>query len=291
MDNLDAVRRYLQGWIDRDADGILASLNDGGTYEDPSTGGPISGEAIRNYVKGLWSAFPDFTFEEQSLGETGPDTAAAQWLMKGTNTGSMMGLPPTGKTVELRGVDFFTLKNGKVQTVTGYFDTASVPRQLGLNVIVQPFAIGPFRFGTSTSVQTGKTQAPGAFSITQLETLDDEAGKIVTNGGRDTMIDMLKMDGFIGSVTANFGSRRVTISAWDSPEDPRQVMKQGAHTVVMRDMYAGSLAKNGYTSVWTNHHINPYMVRCVACGKMTRGPDESRTCSCGAKLPEPVPYW
>ena len=291
MGNLDAVRRYMQAWIDRDADGILASLNDGGTYQDPATGGPIAGEAIRAYVTPLWQAFPDLTFEEESLAETGPDTAAAQWLMKGTNTGSMMGLPPTGKRVALRGADFFKLKNGRIQSVTGYFDTAQVPRQLGLNVIVQPFAIGPFRFGTSTSVQTGKTQEPGAFSITQLETLDDEAGKFVTQGGRDTMIDMLKMDGFIGSVTANFGSRRVTVSAWAKPEDSRQVMKQGAHTVVMRSMYDGSLAKQGYTSVWTKHHVNPYMVRCDACGNMTRGPNESRTCSCGAKLPEQAPYW
>ena len=68
-----------------------------------------------------------------------------------------MGLPPTGKKVELRGADFFTLGNGKIQTVTGYFDKGEVPRQIGLNVIVQPFGIGPFKFGISTMVQTGKT--------------------------------------------------------------------------------------------------------------------------------------
>jgi len=291
MGNLDALRRYMQGWIDRDADGILASLNDGGTYEDPSTGGPISGEAIRSYVKGLWSAFPDLTFEEQSLGETGPDSAAAQWLMKGTNTGSMMGLPPTSKTVELRGADFFTLKNGKVQTVTGYFDTAAVPRQLGLNVIVQPFAIGPFKFGTATAVQTGKTQEPGAFSITYLEASDQNAVQKVREGSRASLIDMLKMDGFIGATTAVIGTRMVTISAWDSPEASRKVMKEGKHAEVQRGMYDGSIARYGFTSVWTKHHVNPVFVRCDACGKMTRGPNESRTCSCGAKLPEPVPYW
>ncbi len=70
MSNLEAVQRYLDAWITRDADGILASLTDDGTYEDPGTGGPIAGELLRGYVAGLWSAFPDLTFEiESSCGE------------------------------------------------------------------------------------------------------------------------------------------------------------------------------------------------------------------------------
>lgn len=91
MNSIESVRRYFKAWIDRDADAILASLVDGGTYQDSSTIMPISGEALRMYVKGLWLAFPDLTFEEESIGETGPNRVAAQWLMRGTNTGSMMG--------------------------------------------------------------------------------------------------------------------------------------------------------------------------------------------------------
>ena len=147
MDNLAAVRPYFAAWNARSADAILAALNDSGTYEDPGTGGPISGEALRAHVTGLWSAFPDLRFEERSLAGTGESSAAALWIMRGTNTGSMMGLPPTGKAVELHGADFIALKTGKVETVAGYFDTSAVPRQLGLDVIVQPFAIGPFKFG------------------------------------------------------------------------------------------------------------------------------------------------
>ncbi|MET0164957.1 MAG: ester cyclase, partial [Vicinamibacterales bacterium] len=143
MDNIASVRRYFKAWIDRDADAILASLVDGGTYQDPSTIVPISGETLRAYVNGLWQAFPDLTFEEESIGETGPNRVAAQWSMRGTNTGSMMGLPPTGKAVSLHGADFFTLKDGKVETVVGYFDKGELPRQIGLDVIVQPAQIGP----------------------------------------------------------------------------------------------------------------------------------------------------
>ena len=94
MSKLEAVRRYLDGWIVRDADAIIASLTEDGTYEDPDTGGPITGNENRTDVTGLWSAFPDLTFEIESLAETGSDTAAAQWVMIGTNAGSMAGLPP-----------------------------------------------------------------------------------------------------------------------------------------------------------------------------------------------------
>ena len=96
-------QRYLDGWTRRDADAVLATLTPDGTYEDPSSRGPVSGEAFRGYMAGLWAAFPDLTFSTESIGEMGPDLVAAQWVMTGTNTGSMMGLPPTGKSVSLRG--------------------------------------------------------------------------------------------------------------------------------------------------------------------------------------------
>lgn len=289
MTHIDVAKRYLDGWIRRDADAVLATLTPDGTYEDPSSRGPLSGEAFRAYMTGLWAAFPDLTFELVSIGEMGPDLVAAQWLMKGTNHGSMMGLPPTGKSVAVQGADFFRMKDGLIQSVTGYFDGRAVPTQLGLDVIVQPKQVGPFRFGISSMVQTGKTEEPGAFSITYLEAADADAVLKVRAGSRDSMIDMLKMEGFIAATTATIGTRMVTISAWATPEDSRRVMKEGRHAEAQRMMFDGSIAKNGYTSVWTKHHVNTPFTRCDACGKMNRG--AQGTCSCGAKLPEPVPYW
>ena len=102
---------------------------------------------------------------------------------------------------------------------------------------------------------------------------------------------MLKMEGFVGAITATIGHRMVTISAWDSPEASRQVMKQGTHSVVMKSMYEGTVAKHGYTSVCTKHRINPVLVRCEAYAKMTRAPGDDRLCACGTKLPDPAPFW
>ena len=292
MDGLDAVRTYFSAWNQRDADAILASLTDDGTYEDPGTGGPISGADLKSYVEGLWAAFPDLHFEERSLGSTGPDRAVAEWVMLGTNTGSFRGLPPTQKSVRAEGSDFFTLRDGKVATVKGYFNGGDVPSQLGLDIIVQPSQIGPFKFGISTEVQTGRLDEPVAFSITTLHARDADSVQKVRDGSRASLIDMLKMDGFIGATTAVIGNRMVTISAWDSPEAPRRVMKEGAHAEVQKGMYDGSLATHGFTSVWTKERMNPVMVGCESCGKMTRDPDETRQCkSCGSTLPDAVPFW
>ena len=36
-------------------------------------------------------------------------------------------------------------------------------------------------------------------------------------GSRASLVDMLKMEGFIGATTATIGTRMVTVSAWATP--------------------------------------------------------------------------
>ena len=291
MSNMDLAKAYFDAWNARDAGAILATLGEHGTYEDPATRGPIGGAQMRGYVEGIWAAFPDLNFEIASNAETGPDSLAAEWIMRGTNHGSFAGLPPTGKAVEVRGADFITFADGSICTVTGYFDGGTLPRQLGLDIIVQPKELGPFRFGAANEVRTGKRERPGAFSITYLEALDDEAAQRVREGSRDSMLDMLKMDGFIGATTAKIGSRMVTITAWTDADASRKVMREGTHAQVMKGLYSGELASAGITTVWGLERDNGWMVRCDACGSMTRNPSDGDACKCGAQLPLSPAYW
>ena len=66
--------------------------------------------SYRRLRRRLWDAFPDLTFEIISKAHTGPESVAAQWLMRGTNTGSLQGLPPTGRSVEVPGADFIEVE-------------------------------------------------------------------------------------------------------------------------------------------------------------------------------------
>lgn len=291
MSNVNLAQAYFDAWNARDAKAILATLGETGTYEDPKSGGPIGGAQLEGYVQALWSAFPDLNFELASKAETGPDSLAAEWIMRGTNHGSMAGLPPTGKQIELHGADFMTFANNTIATVKGYFDGGTIPAQLGLDIIVQPTEIGPFRFGTSTEVRTGKRDLPGVFSITTLEALDEESAQKVREGSRDSLIDMLQIDGFIGATTARIGNRMVTVSAWKDAESSQSVMRDGKHAEVMREMFDGTIASSGYTTVWSMERNNGYMVRCPDCGSMSRKVQDGDNCRCGAALPLHPPYW
>jgi hypothetical protein len=59
----------------------------------------------------------------------------------------------------------------------------------------------------------------------------------------------------------------------------------------MKSFFDGRLASAGYTTVWTLHGNNGFMVRCDSCRKMTRHPQDGAACACGAPLPAQPAWW
>ena len=196
MEPLRCAQEYFDAWNRRDADAVLATFTASGTYCDPASGGRIRGDALRGYMAGLWAAFPDLSFEITSKGLAGDNLIAAQWIMRGTNAGSLMGLPPTGKPVVVAGADFIRVAGGKIETVDGYFDSRAIPDQLGLQVLIQPKELGPFAFGNSTRGWSGKDVKPGAFSITVLEARSPQEIQTVQQQSAGIVEEMLSMKGF-----------------------------------------------------------------------------------------------
>jgi len=78
MSTLDTAQRYFKAWNSHDPSGIVATFAEGGTYENPASGGPVSGEAIGEYAAGLFAAFPNLAFELVSVAEAGNNAVAAQ---------------------------------------------------------------------------------------------------------------------------------------------------------------------------------------------------------------------
>jgi steroid delta-isomerase-like uncharacterized protein len=229
MRMLELADRYFDAWNRHDAAGILAALGAEGTYSDPVAGRGLTGDAVASYAKGLWEAFPDLSFELVSVAAAGADTVAAQWRMRGTNTGSFRGLPPTGRAIALDGADFVRIQGDMIRSVQGYFDSRAVPEQLGLDVVVQPKTAGPFAFGISTSVQSGNRAKPGAFGITALQIRSPEEQRKVRELSRGIAGEMLRMPGFIGWTGMTIGERMLTVTAWETPDGPRQLMRGGLH--------------------------------------------------------------
>ncbi|MBS1518323.1 MAG: ester cyclase [Bacteroidetes bacterium] len=284
----DIAKQYLDAWNARDADAIIKTFTSGGTYNDPSTG-EIKGDEIGENAKRLWIAFPDLVFEIVSLSEAGPGRVVAEWIMKGTNTGSFQGLPATGRAISLAGVDVMDITNDGIKAVKGFFDTKTMAEQLGLQVLVQPYNLGPFSFGFSVAVQSGRKTKPGAFGITTIWNADAQTEEIRTFT-REIAKEMLDMEGFIGLTTMRIGGRGITISAWEKPEHIMQLKKGGTHSEAMKKFWS-ELSDSAFTSVWIPHHINPMWVRCVSCGKMNSYDKNSGVCICGSPLPEAPPYY
>src|SRR5690242_12320264 len=285
------AQRYFEAWNQHDAGAIMATFAEGGTYADPATRGPLTGAAIGAYAQALWDAFPDLSFDIVSVTENASGLVSAEWLMKGANTGPFNGLPPTGATVALSGADFVRFAADKIQSVQGYFDSGALPRALGLDVIVQPKAVGPFGFGTSTRVSTGNTATPGAFSITWLEARTDEERQQVRESARKIALEMLAMPGFISWVGATIGDRMMTITAWETADAMTPLMKGGEHRSAVGRFFSPELSRGAATGVWIPARLNPRWIRCTACSKMVDSENAAGKCACGAALPAPLAYW
>jgi steroid delta-isomerase-like uncharacterized protein len=288
---VEIAERYFAAWNRRDPEGIVATFAEGGVYRDPSVPDGLRGAAIGAYARGLFEAFPDLSFDLFGVAPTGERGVVAQWVMRGTNTGPMQGLPPTGKSVAVPGADFLTVGDGGVESVQGYFDTRTLPEQLGLQVLVQPRALGPVRFGNSVRMTTGKKSKPGAFSMTWLETPDTATQEEVRARTRAMFPELAQMPGFIGVMTATVGERMVTLSAWEDAEGPRRLMREGKHKDAMDWFFGQNGCTAAITTVWVPEHFNPMRVRCAACGVMANYDRDEGVCRCGQKLPDPPPYW
>lgn len=126
------VRTYIDVFCRHDLDAFLAIFATDGTYRNPGTGQPFSGQAIKGYLDALFTAFPDATFETVALYAITEQLAVWRWIMHGTNTGSFAGLSPTQRRITLPGCEFIEVDADKVHRVDGYFDRMTMLQQLGM---------------------------------------------------------------------------------------------------------------------------------------------------------------
>ena len=261
MGIIDAVDRYFDAWNAHDPDAVLGSLTPGGTYEDPTTGGPLAGDALAANVAGLVAGFPDVSFEIVSCAPISERAAAARWVMHGTNTGPMPGGPPTGGTIALPGADFldYDPASDRIEKVVGYFDTATMLRQLGLQAHVTPADLEPVRaFGWAARIDSGRDAQPGALSLTWIE-IDHEHDAHLTASTQAIVIEQLGAEaGYLGSMFAVVGRRHYTVTAWTEPDAARKALRGGKHGEAMRDARAGGFGENarGVTSIWKPEVLN-----------------------------------
>jgi len=88
-------------------------------------------ESLKQIAGPFRAGFPDLkvTIEDQ-IAEG--DKVVTRWSASGTNTGSLQGMPATGKTVRVTGANVARLSEGKIVESWFNFDMLTLLRQLGV---------------------------------------------------------------------------------------------------------------------------------------------------------------
>jgi heme-degrading monooxygenase HmoA len=214
-----------------------------------------------------------------------------EWLMRGTNTGPLRAdLPPTGAVVALPGIDVIALDAEGIASVRGYFDQQALFAQLGLQIIVQPFALGPVSFGRALRLSSGNQAKPAAFSTTWIDVPTDAERDEVIERTRQMFAELVQMPGFIAATFTNIAGRLTTQTAWESEDAARAFSKLPNHKAALARFFSGELGVAVQTSVWVPSWQNALWVRCAACGRVEAHENGGHS-ACGEPFPEQPSYW
>lgn len=100
-------------------------------HEEALPGQPPGKEGVRFYVNAIRTAFPDLAIKTIEPTLADGDLEAAHTVLSGTHQGDLMGVAPTGRSVEFGGVDIIRVEDGKVAEHWGSTDTLSLMQQIG----------------------------------------------------------------------------------------------------------------------------------------------------------------
>ena len=87
--------------------------------------------AHEGFALGFYGAFPDLHHVIEHVVAT-EDAVVVRFVLHGTNSGSLFGMPATGRAATIACIAMLFVENGKVVTLKAVFDEAGMLRQLGV---------------------------------------------------------------------------------------------------------------------------------------------------------------
>lgn len=90
--------------------------------------GPAEG---KEYFGAFLTGFSDINFVVEEVFGTG-ERVVKRWSFTGTHSGEFSGIPPTGKTITVRGVSVTRIVDGKIAEELDYMDDLGFLQQLGV---------------------------------------------------------------------------------------------------------------------------------------------------------------
>jgi steroid delta-isomerase-like uncharacterized protein len=130
-----------------------------GIYDSVPLGVFRGPDAVRRLYQEMFAAMPDMRTTVERI--TADDrVAAVQWRASGTFSGGpFQGIEPTGRQIEVRGIDSLEVDDGKILRNTSVYDGAAVARGMGLLPAEDSGADRAMRAGFNTVTKLRRVMA------------------------------------------------------------------------------------------------------------------------------------
>jgi len=143
-ENAKTIRRiYDELWNERNlvvADELIAE--DATNYDTGVVPMPFGPEEMKGTVRMVTAAFPDNRHEVDEVMVDG-DRVVLRCTLKGTHEGPFMGIPPTGRKIEVTEIHMYRLADGKAVEHRVGRDVLGAMRQLGIIADAIPVPANP----------------------------------------------------------------------------------------------------------------------------------------------------
>jgi steroid delta-isomerase-like uncharacterized protein len=129
--NKALVRRFYDAFNKGDLDALDAFVALDVVDHNPLPGQGPGLKGLKEAMGQFHAGFPDIRVRNEDLLAEG-NKVVVRSVARGTNTGSMLGMPPTGKPVEIGAIDIFVVKDGKVVEAWHVEELLQMMMQLGV---------------------------------------------------------------------------------------------------------------------------------------------------------------
>jgi steroid delta-isomerase-like uncharacterized protein len=131
-DAVSIAREYLEGWNRRDWDRWHELLHPEYTYTGGDGQLQKGPQAALDLGQMFATAYPDGKLEIKHSHAVSDDVAILEFVARGTHTGELMGIAPTGRKIEMPVCMLIEVKDGKIHAEREYMDMMHMMQQLGV---------------------------------------------------------------------------------------------------------------------------------------------------------------
>ena len=129
-DNIAAQEHLAEKINAGEIEAAVESFAEDAVDHDPAPDQGPGREGFKQFFEALTSAFPDAHLEPEQI-VSDDDNVAIAYTLTGTHEGDFQGIAPTGRKIEIRGVQIGRFEDGKIVERWGSSDELGILKQLG----------------------------------------------------------------------------------------------------------------------------------------------------------------